>query len=83
MLRYVLPRMPFTTSVDTASRELARMATDPALDGVGGAFFMDGHQAASSAESYDMEKARRFWRLACDLLGIAEWLPEHGDTIMA
>jgi len=68
-MRHVLPRMPFATSVDAASDGLVFMALDPSLKGVGGRFYGERHAIASSPESYDPDRARRFWELAATLTG--------------
>ena len=64
---HIMPLMPFATSVDAAADSLVFMALDPSLEGVGGRFFGEKHEIESSAESYDLDKARRFWGLATDL----------------
>ncbi len=68
-MRHVLPRMPFATTVDAASDALVFVALDPSLEGVGGQFYGDRHAIASSPESYDRDRARRFWELAATLTG--------------
>jgi hypothetical protein len=46
------------------------MAVDPSIEGVGGKFFGERHPIESSPESYDLDRARRFWELAADLTGL-------------
>jgi NAD(P)-dependent dehydrogenase (short-subunit alcohol dehydrogenase family) len=72
MLR-VLRYMPFATSVETAAKNLADLATNPALDGQTATYWEDGQQVASSPESLDPERARRFFDWACQRLQLAEW----------
>ncbi len=69
VMTHVLRHLPFATSVDAATDSLVFMALDPALDGVGGKFFGERREIASSAESHDLDRARRFWELAADLTG--------------
>ena len=66
-MAHVLPHLPFATSVDAATDALVFMAVDAALSGVGGKFFGERHEIDSSPESYDVDKARRFWELATQL----------------
>ncbi len=67
---HVMPHMPFATSVDAATDSLLYMALDPSLGGVGGKFFGEKDELRSSPESYDLDKARRFWELATELTGL-------------
>ena len=67
VMAHVMPHMPFATSVDAATDSLVFMATDPSLDGVGGKFYGEKHEIESSPESYDLDKARRFWAFAAEL----------------
>jgi len=70
VMEHVMPRMRFATSVDEATDSFVFMAVDPSLDGVGGKFFGERQPIASSPESYDLERARRFWDLAASLTGL-------------
>ncbi len=63
-LLYVMPHMPFATSVDAATDSFVFMAVEPSLQGVGGKFFGERHVIDSSPESRDADQARRFWELA-------------------
>lgn len=65
----VLKRLgiPFGTA-ETSGRVLARMVTDPALQGVSGRYFEIEREARSSEESYDREKARELWEASAELV---------------
>ena len=63
-MQIALPRMPFAVSVDAAADALALVAVDPSIEGVGGRFFAERRPIDSSPESYDVDKARRFWEIA-------------------
>jgi NAD(P)-dependent dehydrogenase (short-subunit alcohol dehydrogenase family) len=68
--REVLARMPFAQRLERASTYLADLATDPALDGVGGKFYCEGAPTPSSPASHDTELARGLWAVSatlCDL----------------
>jgi len=69
IMRYVMPHMPFATSVDRATDSLVFMAADPSLDRVSGQYFSDAHPIESSPESHDPDRAQRFWELAANLTG--------------
>jgi len=56
---------------------LALMAGDPSIEGVGGQFLGECHPIASSPESHDAGRARRFWELVAGLTGF-DPLPEPG-----
>lgn len=73
MMRHVLAHMPFARSVEQAASSLAWMATDPALAGVGGKYFTDLAELRSSDDSRDPALAGRFWRLACECVGVPDW----------
>jgi NAD(P)-dependent dehydrogenase (short-subunit alcohol dehydrogenase family) len=66
----VMTRMPFARSIDQASDSYITVATEPALELVGGKFFVDGKEKPSSEESYDAEKARRLWELSSAWCGL-------------
>ena len=70
VMQHVMPRMPFATSVDEATDALIFVAVDPSIEGVGGKFFGECRPIESSPESYDLDRARRFWELAADLTGL-------------
>ena len=84
MLVPVLGRLgvPFSTA-ETSGQALARMVTDPALEGVSGKYFEIGSAARSSEESYDRDKARELWDASAELvrLGPDETLPRLLDTL--
>jgi NAD(P)-dependent dehydrogenase (short-subunit alcohol dehydrogenase family) len=61
LFKYVFPLLPNARTADQASMHLARIATDPAFDGVTGKFFADGKEGKSSDESYDVAKQDRLW----------------------
>jgi NAD(P)-dependent dehydrogenase (short-subunit alcohol dehydrogenase family) len=64
LMSWVMPHMPFATSVDAATDSFVFMALDPSLDGVGGKFFGEQHPIESSEQSRDPEQSQRFWELA-------------------
>jgi len=70
VMQHVMPRMPFAKSVDEATDALMFVAVDPSIEGVGGKFFGERRPIESSPESYDLERAGRFWELAADLTGL-------------
>lgn len=41
----------------------------PELEGLTGRYFVEGREAQSSPESYDLEAARRFWEISEELVG--------------
>lgn len=74
--------VPFGTA-ESSGRALARMVTDPALEGASGKYFEIGREARSSEESYDREKARELWDASAELVGLDpdETLPGLLDTL--
>ena len=72
-----LGRAPFATSVDAAADALAFIAVDPSIEKTGGPFYGECRPIASSPESHDIDKARRFWEVASALTGF-DPLPEPG-----
>jgi NAD(P)-dependent dehydrogenase (short-subunit alcohol dehydrogenase family) len=69
----VMTRMPFARSIDQASDSYMTVTTDPALERVGGKFFVDGEEKPSSEDSYDAEKAKRLWELSLDWCGLNQF----------
>ena len=70
-----MARMSFARSLEQASASYMIAATDPAFDGVGGKFIVDGKEKASSKDSYDEEKARRLWQISWEWCGLNEKKP--------
>ena len=76
----IMARMPFARSLEQASDSYMFAATDPALEGVGGKFIVDGKEKRSSDDSYDEEKARRLWERSWEWCGLSEIDPfRHGS----
>ena len=69
-LRHVLVYASFAQSVDGATDAFVFMALDPSLDGVTGRFYGEQKPLASSPESHDADKARRFWDYAARRTGV-------------
>lgn len=69
LMAHVLPHVPFATRADAAADSFVFMALDPSLDGIGRKLSGEKHESSPSPESYDLEKARRFWELASQLTG--------------
>lgn len=63
-LRHVLPRMPFTVSVDRAASDVLWALDSPALAGRGGLYVADRAVAAPSAEARDPQLVERFVTVA-------------------
>jgi NAD(P)-dependent dehydrogenase (short-subunit alcohol dehydrogenase family) len=63
--KYVMPGLtPVVPNVNTPKRSgaaLARLAVDPALEGITGAYVMGTKPIASSQDSYDRRKAQDLW----------------------
>jgi NAD(P)-dependent dehydrogenase (short-subunit alcohol dehydrogenase family) len=52
---------PFSLTVEEGARTPIYLATDPAVEGVTGRYFVKGQPARSSPASYDQELAKRLW----------------------
>jgi NAD(P)-dependent dehydrogenase (short-subunit alcohol dehydrogenase family) len=61
--------LPFSTPA-RSGRGLARLAADPAMDGVSGRYWEIDHEARSSEASYDEARARALWDDSARLAGI-------------
>jgi hypothetical protein len=57
----VAPVVPIMSTPERSGRALARLATDPALADVTGAYFLGERPRGSSVGSYDRDKARDLW----------------------
>jgi len=73
--RYLLPALTLVRhNVHTprqSASALARLVTDPALDGVSGRYFSGREEIASSTESHDTDKAADLWQTSLQLTGLA------------
>jgi len=71
---YVLPLVgyvvPFMHTPAQSGRALARLIVDPALKTVTGKYFAGMKEEASSAESYDEDKAADLWHTSVALTGL-------------
>lgn len=61
---------PFLISPQRSAEYVLRVATDPALDGVTGKYFVKGVEARSSTASYREDDWRRLWDESRKLAGI-------------
>jgi hypothetical protein len=48
------------------------LASSTELRGVSGRFYAKGREARSNKASYDIDAARRLWRVSADLVGIPD-----------
>ena len=62
------PIVPNVNTPAQSGRALARLAVDPDLEGVTGAYFMGARPVASSIDSYDRRKARDLWETSARLV---------------
>jgi NAD(P)-dependent dehydrogenase (short-subunit alcohol dehydrogenase family) len=60
----------FETSPQKGAETSIFLASEPRLEGVSGKYFSNKKEIRSSAESYDVDEARRLWDASCELLGI-------------
>ncbi len=64
---------PFFISAAKGGERITQLVTDPALEGVTGAYFEDGKAVPPAPLAQDVELARRLWKVSEDLVG----LPAH------
>ena len=62
--------LPITRSTTKGAEGVIFVASDPALQGVGGKYFKDCMEHNSSSESMDRDVADKLWRLSSDLVQI-------------
>ena len=67
LLRRILPRLSFTTTVEQAAADVAWALDAPELAVSGGRYLVDRQVAEPSTDARDSAKARRFWELATTL----------------
>ena len=70
LMRYVMPRMPFATSIERATDTFVYACLDPAIENVRGKLIAESRPIASSKASYDEGAQRRFWSFACAAIGV-------------
>ncbi len=61
--------VPFSTA-ESSGRALARLVTDPSLEGASGRYFEIDEEGRSSEESYDRAKAAELWETSAALVGL-------------
>ncbi|HEY2747214.1 MAG TPA: SDR family NAD(P)-dependent oxidoreductase [Polyangia bacterium] len=75
VVAFVLPAATLFMSnghrVSTSGARLAKLAIDPAYDGVTGAYFTRGKKARSSVDSYDQPRAQLLWNASAAMTGLA------------
>ena len=71
-LRRVLIHARFATTVEDAANAFVEALTDSSLERESGIFLADHREQRSSDESYDEQKAQRFWTLASRLTGLPD-----------
>lgn len=62
---------PFMLSAERGARPLVKLASDPALAGVGGRYFLKDEEVRSSPVSYDTRVATRLWETSAALVASA------------
>lgn len=70
LFKHVMPHMPGAHSVDEAAENTVFAATDPKYETKGGAFIGEKTEVKASDDANDPAKAKRFWKLACELTGL-------------
>jgi NAD(P)-dependent dehydrogenase (short-subunit alcohol dehydrogenase family) len=60
----------FMKSPDNGARTQVYLASAPELEGVTGKYFINSKQAGSSAESHDVNVARRLWEVSAKMTGL-------------
>lgn len=73
VMRYVMPMMPFATSLSAAVDSICFMATDPSLDATTGDFWAEKKPSAASAQANDLADAKRFFDWACEATQTGPW----------
>ena len=74
LFKHVLTHMPNAHTAEEAADNTVFVATDPKYETRGGAFVGEQKEVKSSEDSYDEAKAKRFWKIACELGGVPETL---------
>lgn len=73
VMRFVMPMMPFATSLSDAVDSICFMATDPSLDATTGDFWAEKKPSTASAQANDLADAKRFFEWACDATKTGPW----------
>jgi NAD(P)-dependent dehydrogenase (short-subunit alcohol dehydrogenase family) len=60
----------FMKSPDQGARTQVYLASSPEVEGVTGKYFIDAKEAASSAESHNLEVARRLWEVSAKMTSL-------------
>jgi NAD(P)-dependent dehydrogenase (short-subunit alcohol dehydrogenase family) len=74
LFKHVLTHMPNAHTAEEAADNTVFVATDAKYATRGGVFVGEQKEVKSSEESYDEAKAKRFWKIACELAGVPETL---------
>lgn len=76
-MKYVLSYMSFATSEDEGSDDYLYYATSSELTS---GFYRRREKMESSEESRRMDKAKKFWNLACDICALPDEKYENGNS---
>lgn len=72
--RYILPVTrffsPHVRTTEISGRDLARLASEPAFDGITGKYFDGLRQKSSSQDSYNREHQHDLWHTSLQLCGV-------------
>lgn len=73
VMRFVMPMMPFATSLSDAVDSICFTATDPSLDVTTGGFWAEKQPSQASAQANDLADAKRFFEWACEATQTGPW----------
>jgi light-dependent protochlorophyllide reductase len=72
--RFLMPALTLASAkINTprqSGRALARLVTDPALEGISGRYWLGAKQGSSSSDSHDAAKAGDLWQTSAELAGL-------------
>ncbi len=73
IMKMVLPRLAFATSVAEAAANLAWAVESPDLDELSGVYVVERTVSAPSPQAQSLDDSERFWSWAEDHLGLPPW----------
>lgn len=72
ILKNFLAHAKFAMTADQSSDQYLLHGTSEELESVTGKYFRYGKEAESSEDSYNLEKAKKVWNVACDVAGLED-----------
>ncbi|RUP47606.1 hypothetical protein BC936DRAFT_145540 [Jimgerdemannia flammicorona] len=70
VVKNFMGKLKSAVTIEKATDDYLLYGSNTELEGVTGKYFRDGKESSSSADSYNLEKGKKVWNVACDIAGL-------------